>query len=290
MLSKEDNDTLGRVGPGTPMGEMMRQYWLPLMYALGAGARTARRSAYDCWAKNLIAFRATDGDVWAGQGGVSASRRVAVLRPQRGGRSALRLPRLEVRRRPALASTCLRSRPRATSRARCVCARTRMRSRAASSGPTWARSRRTRRRCREFEWCNLPEEQVHHQYKGIYECNYMQALEGDIDTSAPLLPARPPASRGQPTSYGVFHPGKAPHPRISVDTDYGVYYGAEPAGGAGQDLLAHDAVPVPDLHDVPGDGRRLRAAAHVHADRRQPDDALGPALAPHAQVRGRRAS
>ena len=28
-LSKEDNDLLTRVGPGTTMGEMMRRYWIP---------------------------------------------------------------------------------------------------------------------------------------------------------------------------------------------------------------------------------------------------------------------
>ena len=32
MLSKEENDYLCRVGPGTPMGEVMRRYWLPLLY------------------------------------------------------------------------------------------------------------------------------------------------------------------------------------------------------------------------------------------------------------------
>jgi phenylpropionate dioxygenase-like ring-hydroxylating dioxygenase large terminal subunit len=32
MLSKQDNELLCRVGRGTPMGEMMRQYWLPVVY------------------------------------------------------------------------------------------------------------------------------------------------------------------------------------------------------------------------------------------------------------------
>ena len=31
MLSKEDNELLCRVGPGTPMGDVMRQYWMPAM-------------------------------------------------------------------------------------------------------------------------------------------------------------------------------------------------------------------------------------------------------------------
>lgn len=32
MLTSEENDLLSRVGPGTPMGELMRQYWLPVNY------------------------------------------------------------------------------------------------------------------------------------------------------------------------------------------------------------------------------------------------------------------
>src|SRR3989304_4266120 len=31
MLSKEDNEALCRVGPGTPMGDLIRQYWLPAL-------------------------------------------------------------------------------------------------------------------------------------------------------------------------------------------------------------------------------------------------------------------
>ncbi len=31
MLSKADNETLCKVGPGTPMGDLMREYWLPAL-------------------------------------------------------------------------------------------------------------------------------------------------------------------------------------------------------------------------------------------------------------------
>ena len=30
MLSKEENELLTRVGPGTPSGEMLRRYWWPV--------------------------------------------------------------------------------------------------------------------------------------------------------------------------------------------------------------------------------------------------------------------
>ena len=31
MLNKEDNDLVTKVGPGTPMGNLMRQYWIPAL-------------------------------------------------------------------------------------------------------------------------------------------------------------------------------------------------------------------------------------------------------------------
>jgi len=31
MLTREDNETLTRIGPGTPMGELMRRFWMPFL-------------------------------------------------------------------------------------------------------------------------------------------------------------------------------------------------------------------------------------------------------------------
>ena len=63
MLSKQDNELLSRVGPGTPMGDLMRQYWLPAM-------RSDELPAPDCpplrvklLGEELIGFRATSGKV-----------------------------------------------------------------------------------------------------------------------------------------------------------------------------------------------------------------------------------
>ena len=30
MLSREENETITRVGPGTPAGTMLRRYWWPV--------------------------------------------------------------------------------------------------------------------------------------------------------------------------------------------------------------------------------------------------------------------
>ena len=31
MLTREDNALLTRVGPGTPLGQLMRHYWIPVV-------------------------------------------------------------------------------------------------------------------------------------------------------------------------------------------------------------------------------------------------------------------
>ena len=60
MLSVEDNERLTRVGPGTPMGNAFRQFWLPFMLsdelANDAPPRRVRLLGED-----LIAFRDTQG-------------------------------------------------------------------------------------------------------------------------------------------------------------------------------------------------------------------------------------
>src|SRR6266403_1797411 len=47
MLTAEENVQLTRVGPGTLMGELMRQYWIPVVQAseLAAGGRRLHRHA-----------------------------------------------------------------------------------------------------------------------------------------------------------------------------------------------------------------------------------------------------
>ena len=32
MMTQEQNDELTRVGPGTPMGEVLRHYWYPVCF------------------------------------------------------------------------------------------------------------------------------------------------------------------------------------------------------------------------------------------------------------------
>jgi phthalate 4,5-dioxygenase len=63
MLSQQDNDILCRVGPGTPMGELMRQYWLPAMRSDEVPAPDCPPLRIKLLGEELIGFRTTSGAV-----------------------------------------------------------------------------------------------------------------------------------------------------------------------------------------------------------------------------------
>ncbi|MCL2394634.1 MAG: Rieske 2Fe-2S domain-containing protein [Acidimicrobiaceae bacterium] len=63
MLTAEDNELLCRVGPGTPMGELFRQYWLPAMLSSELPEPDCDQVRVKLLGEELIAFRDTNGDV-----------------------------------------------------------------------------------------------------------------------------------------------------------------------------------------------------------------------------------
>ncbi|HEU0073559.1 MAG TPA: Rieske 2Fe-2S domain-containing protein [Dehalococcoidia bacterium] len=63
MLSQEDNDLLCRVGPGTPMGNLFRQYWLPAIRSDELPGPDAPPVRIMLLGEKLIGFRMTSGKV-----------------------------------------------------------------------------------------------------------------------------------------------------------------------------------------------------------------------------------
>src|SRR6476469_6839627 len=61
MLSAEDNEYLCRVGPGTPMGDLFRQYWIPAMRS-DEIAPDGRPLRVRLLGEDLIGFRTTSGN------------------------------------------------------------------------------------------------------------------------------------------------------------------------------------------------------------------------------------
>ena len=62
MLSKEDNEALVRVGPGTPMGELMRRYWIPFL-PIADLKKDGQPQRVRLLGEDLVAFRDTEGRI-----------------------------------------------------------------------------------------------------------------------------------------------------------------------------------------------------------------------------------
>ncbi len=62
MLSVADNELMTRVGPGTPVGELMRQYWLPALMSIELPGPDSDPVRVRLLCEDLIAFRDTDSD------------------------------------------------------------------------------------------------------------------------------------------------------------------------------------------------------------------------------------
>src|SRR5262245_24486092 len=63
MLTREENELLTRTGPGTPMGEMMRRYWLPALLSAEVPEPDGDPKQLRLLGEDLVAFRDTRGRV-----------------------------------------------------------------------------------------------------------------------------------------------------------------------------------------------------------------------------------
>ncbi|HEY7264837.1 MAG TPA: Rieske 2Fe-2S domain-containing protein, partial [Trebonia sp.] len=63
MLSREDNEILTRVGPGTPMGNLLRRYWIPACLSSEIPEPDGAPERVRLLGEDLVAFRDTDGKI-----------------------------------------------------------------------------------------------------------------------------------------------------------------------------------------------------------------------------------
>jgi 5,5'-dehydrodivanillate O-demethylase oxygenase subunit len=61
MLTAEEQETLTRVGRGTPMGELLRRYWIPVAASVELAAATAR--PVRLLGEDLALFRTAEGEI-----------------------------------------------------------------------------------------------------------------------------------------------------------------------------------------------------------------------------------
>ena len=63
MLTREDNELITQVGPGAPMGELFRRFWLPVMLADEVPNADSTPVRLHVLNEKLIAFRDSEGRV-----------------------------------------------------------------------------------------------------------------------------------------------------------------------------------------------------------------------------------
>ena len=65
MLSKEENERLTRVGPGTPCGELLRRYWQPVAIASEL-TREKPKQRVKIMGEELVVFKDDSQARWPG--------------------------------------------------------------------------------------------------------------------------------------------------------------------------------------------------------------------------------
>ncbi|HEY0583624.1 MAG TPA: Rieske 2Fe-2S domain-containing protein, partial [Chloroflexota bacterium] len=63
MLNKEDNELVCRVGAGTPMGDLMREYWIPALQTEDLATPDGDPLRVRLLGEDLVAFRDSSGQV-----------------------------------------------------------------------------------------------------------------------------------------------------------------------------------------------------------------------------------
>jgi phthalate 4,5-dioxygenase oxygenase subunit len=231
MLTREENELLCRVGPETPMGKMMRRYWIPaaLSTELEAGGAPRRTRLLG---EDLVAFRSPDGTV--GVLDENCPHRGASLVLARNEDCGLRCIYHGWKMAADGQIVDMPSEPADSSFAERILARAYPVYEDggiiwAYLGPVGTEPPRI-----HFDWMSLPPDHIQIT-KALEECNWVQTLEGVIDSAHSnvlhtnlIKPAAivESAKTNDDTSI-TLRPSDDPAPRIEVEnTAYGFRYAA----------------------------------------------------------------
>ena len=180
MLSAEQTEMLTRVGKGTPMGEVLRRYWTPILLSEELPEPDCPPVRVLIFGEELVAFRDNARPRGPARRVLRASPDQPLLRTKRGERVAVHLPRLEVR--------CHRRLRRHAHRD----GRQQFQKQGAADGlPGGGQGRpdmglpwpkgRAGPRTAPLRFMDVPKEnRLHTKY--LRECNFAQAIDGGIDS------------------------------------------------------------------------------------------------------------
>lgn len=239
MATQEENELLTRTGPGTPMGNLLRQYWLPVLLSSEL-ERAGRAKRVRLLGEDLVAFRSPSGKV--GLLGEGCSHRRASLYFGRNEEDGLRCAYHGWKY--GFDGRCL-DQPNQVQGARF---KDKVRHPAypcAERGEviwTYMGPAEEPPPLPDLEWALVPDNQ-RFVSKFRAECNWLQAMEGGIDPSHVAFLHAPlgPTQAGQLAHVGREKAGfayalkleKAPCVE-ALNTAYGVLIGAGRNAGEGQ--------------------------------------------------------
>ena len=223
MLTRDDNQILTSTDRGTSMGDVMRRYWLPALLSSELPEPDCPPVRVRLLGEQLIAFRNTEGEV--GLLSEFCPHRLTSLFFGRNEEGGLRCVYHGWKFDTAGNCLDMMNEPQGSDY------HTKIK---AASYPVveigdlvWAYLRPEEKRPPEpkFEWTQVPPD---HRLvtKNWQECNWLQALEGGIDTAhAPILHRRITENTDRPGIAVNTNLVKGQAPKLEVDrTDYGYRY------------------------------------------------------------------
>jgi phthalate 4,5-dioxygenase oxygenase subunit len=230
MLSREENEIVTRVGPGTPMGHTLRRYWLPALLAHEIAEPDGPPVRVRLLGEDLVAFRDSAGHI--GLLDEFCPHRRVSLYFGRNEECGLRCIYHGWKFDVTGACTEMMNEPEENDFRHKV--RVAAYPTCEIGGLIWAYlgPPETLPPLPKFAWTQVPP--THRNVtKVIEECNWLQALEGGIDTShAPILHRllSETSTRGGFKPSSPFVRGKAPKLEVDITT-YGFQYaGIRPLG------------------------------------------------------------
>ena len=180
MLKKEQNDLVTQTGPGTPMGNLFRRYWLPALLYEELPNPDCPPVKLELLSEKMVAFRDTEGrlgliDEFCAHRGVS-------LWFGRNEENGLRCPYHGWKYNVKGECTEVPSEDPASG----YCERIKLKSypMVERGGVIWVYMGPSERQppLPEYEFATVPLAQTYSS-KRYQECNWLQALEGGIDSS-----------------------------------------------------------------------------------------------------------
>ena len=181
MLSKEENERLTQVGPGTPGGELLRRYWQPIAIASELTAEQAEEARDASWARTGGLPRRA-GQLRLRGGALRPPRRVAVLRLRRGLRASVAPTTAGSTPPPTGSAWSSRSSRRAApTRTASASAPIRCRSWRACCSSTWAPQPRAA--AAALGRAGARGRRAPIQTRSPLDCNWLQAQENTADTA-----------------------------------------------------------------------------------------------------------